>query len=179
MVEEEERAVALLRQGEIQGLEALVRLHQVRAVRTAFGITGDRQTAEDVVADAFLTVYDRIGSYDRRRPFGPWFYRIVVNTALKAVERQRRVRPLVPETETAAGPGLEETVLRHEAHAEVRGALAGLSAEQRATVVLRYFLEMSEAEIAETLGCALGTVKWRLHAAKARMQRELEEGNHA
>lgn len=177
MHEEEQRAVALLRQGEIRGLEALVRLHQVRAVRTAFGITGDRQTAEDVVADAFLTVYDRIGGYDQRRPFGPWFYRIVVTTALKAVERQRRVLPLAPET--AAAQDLEETVLRHEAQAEVRDALAGLSPEQRATVVLRYYLEMSEAVTAETLGCALGTVKWRLHAAKSRVQRQLEEGYHA
>jgi RNA polymerase sigma-70 factor (ECF subfamily) len=175
--EEEQRAVALLRQGEIRGLEALVRLHQVRAVRTACGITGDRQTAEDVVADAFLTVYDRIGSYDQRRPFGPWFYRIVVNAALKAVQRQQRVVPLVPET--AAARDLEETVLRSEAQAAVRGALAGLSAEQRATVVLRYYLEMSEADIADTMGCALGTVKWRLHAAKARMQRGLEESQHA
>lgn len=178
MQDEERNAVDLLTQGDIRGLETLVHLHQLRAVRTAMGITGDRQTAEDVAADAFLAVYDRIGSYDRRRPFGPWFCRIVINLALKAVQRRSRIVALVPEA-AAAGPDLVEAVVRQEAQQHVRDALADLSPEQRATVVLRYYLEMSEAEIAETLGCATGTVKWRLHAAKGRMQRELEAEHHA
>ncbi len=60
-------------------------MHQVRAPRAAYALLGDRQRAEDVVADTFLLVYERIGQFDIRHPFAPWFYRIVTNGALKAL----------------------------------------------------------------------------------------------
>ena len=90
MTQQEQEAITTLRGGDILGLETLVRLYQLPATRTAYAITADRHAAEDVVADAFLRVYDRIAQLDLSRPFSPWFYRIVVNGALKAVRSSKR-----------------------------------------------------------------------------------------
>jgi RNA polymerase sigma-70 factor (ECF subfamily) len=68
---EEAEAIAQLRQGDVRGLDALVRGHQVQAVRTAYLITRDRALAEDIVQAAFVRGYERIEQFDTGRPFGP------------------------------------------------------------------------------------------------------------
>ena len=80
-----------LKQGDAGGLEYLVRAHQVRAIRTAFLITGDRGLAEEVVQETFLRLLRSIRTFDSARPFEPWFLRSVVNAALRvACESQAR-----------------------------------------------------------------------------------------
>jgi RNA polymerase sigma-70 factor (ECF subfamily) len=173
------RAVNALKQGDIRGLEALVRLYQLRAVRAAYGITGDRHAAEDVVADAFLTVYDRISTFDAERPFAPWFYRIVVNGSLKVMRGNRRMEP--PSEDHAAwltaqpdsGPGPEAAAEYNELRILLLDAIYDLPPNQRAALILRYYLDMDEASMAETLGCPLGTVKWRLYAARQKLRESL------
>jgi RNA polymerase sigma-70 factor (ECF subfamily) len=172
-------AISQLRCGDIRGLETLVRLHQLKAVRTAYAITGSREAAEDIVADAYLKVYDRIGQLRESRPFAPWFYRIVVNGALKAVRKARWTsyndNPDLDFLDYLAdtSPGPEEQATHKEMRALLLGAVYSLPAQQRAALVLRYYLDMDEASIAHALGCPLGTVKWRLHAAKKRLRKSL------
>src|SRR5205085_10233603 len=98
----EDEAIALLKSGDISGLERLVRLYQVQAVRAAYGIVQDRAAAEDIVQSAFLTAFERIGQFDANRPFGPWFLRSVVNLAIKTAHRRQRLVAL----------GDQETLLR-------------------------------------------------------------------
>ncbi|MFL5733437.1 MAG: RNA polymerase sigma factor [Chloroflexia bacterium] len=175
----EREAIAALRGGDIGGLEALVSVYQLRAMRTAFAITGNRQAAEDVVADAFVAAYERIGQFDERRPFAPWFYRIVVNGALKAVRGAgRRVSEGGDGGEWLASivdeaPGPEEETLTGEMRRMLLEAIYALPPVQRAALVLRYYLDMDEAAIARTLGCPQGTVKWRLHTGRDRLRRSL------
>jgi len=177
-VSEEQKAIEQLKQGHIKGLEILVQLHQLRALRTAYVITKSREMAEDVVADAFLTVYDHIGQYDPNRPFRPWFYRIVVNGAIKAIRKASRKRTggvVVQELEQQSDiePGPEEKVLLGEMRKILDIAVQTLPPKQRATLVLRYYLQMGESEIAQALGCPLGTVKWRLYTARMKLRRVL------
>ena len=87
---EDREAVERLRRGDIGGLEALVKVHQTRALRAAYLITRDRASAEDVVQGAFLRTYERAGQLDPRRPFGPWFARVVVNDVGKEAGRRQR-----------------------------------------------------------------------------------------
>ena len=179
MTEQEQQAITTLRGGDIRGLETLVRLYQLPAVRTAYAITGNRHHAEDVVADAFLRVYERIYQYNDRRPFSPWFYRIVVNGALKAVRTAQRTHSSDDldtdwlDRQVGESPGPEEEVATREMRLLLLGAIYTLPPHQRAAVVLRYYLDMDEATMAQTLGCPLGTVKWRLHAARNRLRRTL------
>jgi RNA polymerase sigma-70 factor (ECF subfamily) len=176
---EEAEAIARLKQGDVGGLEALVRGHQVQAVRTAYLITRDRALAEDIVQAAFVRAYERIGQFDLERPFGPWFLRIVVNDAIKAASRRERWIPLEAGVGAEAvladlladpNPGPAELAEVVDTRRAVWEALGRLPPTQRAAIVLRYYLGLSGAEMAEELACPPGTVKWRLHAARSRLR---------
>jgi RNA polymerase sigma-70 factor (ECF subfamily) len=176
--ERERDAIERLRRGDIDGLEVLVRRYQLQAVRAAVLITRDRALAEDIVQSAFLRAYQRIDQFDASRPFAPWFLRSVVNDAVKAAQRSGRQVPL-SDADSAildrAGADLDPEALveRLDAARSIRAAIDLLSPEQRAAVVLRYYLELSDAETAERLAAPVGTIKWRLHAARSRLRQLL------
>jgi RNA polymerase sigma-70 factor (ECF subfamily) len=174
---EEQQAIDRLRRGDILGLETLVRLHQTRAVRTAYLVTRERALAEDIVQAAFLRAFERIHQLDPRRDFRPWFLTSVLHDAIKAARRSSRSVPLEPDVveHAAVEPGPEALWENCETADEVWAALGRLSPEQRAAVVARYFLEMSEIEMSRALACPPSTVKWRLHAARARLRLYLAE----
>lgn len=175
---DEREAIGRIRDGDVNALEPLVRAHQLRAVRTAYLITRDRQQAEDIVQDAFIRAYERISQLRPGNPFGPWFLRIVANDALKAAHRGRRWMAFpvdddaldAMEETSAAAPGPEEILLENEMRDEVWAALGALSPEQRTLLVLRYFLEWREIELADWLEMPIGTVKWRLHEARRKLR---------
>ncbi len=177
---EELDAIRRLKRGDLGGLECLVRLHQVRAVRAAYLIVRDAALAENVAQEAFLRAYSRIGQFDTGRPFGPWLYRIVVNLALRAAARAGRQASLdspAPGSELSlaealadGSPGPEGLTEQTEQREQVWQALGRLSPEQRAAVVQRYYLGWSEMEIAANQNVAAGTVKWRLHKARERLR---------
>ncbi len=177
---DEQQAIRTLKRGDIGGLETLVTRYQVKAIRTAYLITRDPQLAQDVVQDVFLHVHRSIGRFDAGRPFEPWFMRSVVNAALKAAQKTARQIPLEPDADEAwlhrwaAGQeSVEAQVESAEAVQSLWLAMRELSARQRAVIVQRYFLEMSEKEMAESLRTAPGTVKWLLNAARERLRKLL------
>ncbi|HEC35684.1 MAG TPA: RNA polymerase sigma factor [Anaerolineae bacterium] len=177
---EEQEAIAQLKRGDIGGLEPLVRKYQVQAVRAAYLVTRDRALAEEIVQASFLRAYERIAQFDAGRPFGPWFLRSVTNDAVKAAARRERLTPLETDGETSLAdlladpnPGPDELAEAAEARQAIWDALGKLPPAQRAAVVSRYYLGLSEAEMALRLDCPPGTVKWRLHAARERLRRLL------
>lgn len=177
---EERGAIERLKRGDIGGLETLVRLHQTRALRAAYLIVRDRALAEDVVQEAFVRAYERIGRFDEARPFGPWFAKVVVNDAIKAASRRERAVPaeqgdafalLARLADPGAGPeGLAEEA---EERRRVWAALEKLPPAQRAAIVQRYYLGLSEAEMAGGEASPPGTIKWRLHAARKSLSKLL------
>jgi RNA polymerase sigma-70 factor (ECF subfamily) len=186
---EEQEAVGRMREGNVGGLEVLVRRYQGRAVRAAHLIVGDATLAQDVVQDAFVRAYEQIGRFDPERPFEPWFMRIVVNGSITAASRgRRRVRREVPIETTGAGgsaeaadrePGPQEMAERADLRKRVLEALEGLSPSQRAVIVQRYYLGMSEAEMSESGSSPPGTIKWRLNAARRRLSGILRRSSFA
>ena len=177
----EREAIACLRQGDITGLETLVRIYQVQAVRTAYLITHDRALAEEVVQEAFLRVWECIAQYDMARPFGPWFLRIVANDAIKVVTRQASQMSLeamddqTPWKERLSDPlpGPEESAMETETREAIWSAVCRLPPAERAAIVLRYYLGLSETDVAATLDRPLGTIKWLAHQARSRLRRWL------
>ncbi|MDP9411118.1 MAG: RNA polymerase sigma factor [Actinomycetota bacterium] len=176
---DERRAIERLKRGDIGGLEALVRSHQTRAVRAAYLICRDRALAEDVVQAAFVRTYEKIARFDAERAFGPWFMKIVVNDAIKAASRRERMiqfqqgeeDPVSLLVDPQSGP--YELAEEAEERRRVWAALEKLPPAQRAVVVQRYYLGMSEAEMAESETSPPGTIKWRLHAARKRLSKLL------
>jgi RNA polymerase sigma-70 factor (ECF subfamily) len=173
----EAEAIARLRRGDIGGLEGLVKLYQVKAVRAAYLVTRDLGSAEDIVQSAFLRVYERIGQYDSGRPFAPWFLRSVVNDAIKVSTRGRHVS--LDELLPLEGPllksyaeqvDLSSLAAEAETSDAIWEALGKLPPQQRAVLVLRYYLDLGEAEMSARLEVPAGTVKSRLHAARKHLR---------
>lgn len=171
------QAIRRLKDGEIGGLETLVDRYQVKAVETAFLITQDEALAEDVVQDVFVRIYHRIRRFDETRPFKPYLMRSVVNAALDAVEKEARWAHFPVDEDQGQleeliyqAASVEDQVAFAQLKREIQAALSQLPARQRAAIVQRYFLDMSEKEMADVLEAAPGTVKWLLHAARTRLR---------
>lgn len=176
---DERDAIRRLKAGDIKGLAILVQKYQTQGIRTAYLIVRDQTVAEDIVQNVFLRVFHRIKTFDDKRPFAPWFSRIVVNESLSTVSKKKEVSLDEPigDGGIAIGDTLsDDDPLPAEAfeHEQMRQtlweALEQLTPNQRAVVTLFYYLDYSEKEIAQTLECPQGTVKWRLHEARKRLR---------
>jgi RNA polymerase sigma-70 factor (ECF subfamily) len=181
---EEAETIQRLQHGDIAALETLVRRYQVQAARAAYLVVRDRALAQDVVQSAFARLHERLGRFDHQRPFAPWFLRLVLNDATKmAVRRSREVRlddGAEGDASGAIDPGIgpERAWEQAETAEEVWAALARLAPAQRAAVVQRYYLGLSEAEMAACLDCPPSTIKSRLHAARERLRLLLRPTAH-
>jgi RNA polymerase sigma-70 factor (ECF subfamily) len=174
-------AIRRLKQGDNSGLEWLIAHHQLKAVRAAFLITHDERLSEDVVQDAFIRFFQKVHRFDHTRPFEPYFLRCVVNAALDAVKEKYREVPFdgngdipVVENLLTQARSVETQVEFCQLNREIMVALARLSPRQRTVIVQRYFLEMSEKEMAREMEIAPGTVKWLLNAARTRLRMMLK-----
>lgn len=169
------QAIQRLKDGDIGGLEILVARYQAKAVRVAFLITHDEALAEDVVQETFVRLYRRIEQFDSTRPFEPYLLRSVANAALNAARKTDRQvsldgNPERVEQLLAQAASVESEVEYRQLKQEIIQALSGLEPRQRAVVVQRYYLEMSEKEMAVALDAPPGTVKWLLSAARAKLR---------
>jgi RNA polymerase sigma-70 factor, ECF subfamily len=143
--------------GSASDLEALFRAHWPRAYRAAYLVVGDAAAAEDIAQEAFLAAVRSLDRFDRRRPFGPWLHRIVVNRAIDWA-RARRLRAEAELTDALPAPPEPDRT----AAEPLAARIAELSPEHRAVIVLRYLLEYTPGEIARLLGVPRGTVNSRL-----------------
>ena len=159
--------------GSAAALEQLFRAHWNRAYRAALLVVGDAAAAEDIAQESFLAAVRALDRFDRRRPFGPWLHRIVVNRAIDW-GRARALRRELALDGVAEPAAVAEAVRGGERTEELAGALASLVPEQRAVIVLRYLLDYTPGEIAELLDLPRGTVNSRLRRGLDRLGGELE-----
>ena len=177
---EDQNAISRLKQGDLNCLEILVNRYQARAVHAAYLILYDRLQAEDIVQTAFIRVAERIHQFDDERPFAPWFFRIVVNDALKLAKKQKRSVSLEEQLDeptaqlakwlTDPAPQPENLVEQAETRQNILKAIQSLPPEQRSVIVMRYFLDMSMAEMSKKTERPLSTIKWWLRDARKRLR---------
>ena len=168
----ERRLVRDVQRGSTEALEELFRREWPRAYRAAYLVVHDAAAAEDIAQEAFLAAVRAIDRFDRRRPFGPWMHRIVVNRAIDVT----RARALRREVDPAAADSAEAPPDPPAAplSGDVVAALRELSPEHRAVVALRYLFDYTPGEIAEALDMPRGTVNSRLRRALDRLGEVLE-----
>ncbi len=163
------------RRGDQDAYGELVTRYQALAARVAYVITASSAEAEDVTQDAFVKAYYALDRFRDGAPFRPWLLRIVANEAKnrKAAAARRPTLELSAAADRASG----ETALSPEAAAVASDVRAGLLTaihrlreEDRLVLSYRYFLDLSETEMAAVLGIARGTVKSRLSRAMARLR---------
>jgi len=176
---EDAEFVERARAGDVGAYETLVRRYQVLAVRTAYIAGGSEAEAQDAAQEGFVKAYQALGRFRPGAPFRPWLMRIVANEAInrrRTANRQVGLAQRVAEGRPAgdAAPSPEGAALLGETRGELVAALRALRDEERLAIAYRYFFDLSEAEMAEALGCARGTVKSRLSRALGHLRRELE-----
>ncbi len=152
---EERKLIKEAQGGSQDALAELYGMHWPRAHRAAYLVVHDAGAAEDIAQDAFLAAVDALDRFDRRRPFGPWLHRIVINRAIDWGRREALRRG-------AGDPDDEPAPPQEQLSGELMPALAQLPPEQRAVVVLRHLLEYTPGEIARMLELPRGTVNSRL-----------------
>jgi RNA polymerase sigma factor (sigma-70 family) len=177
---EDDELIDRAKQGDVRSYEELVARYQGIAVRTAYVITRGTADAEDAAQEAFVKAYYALGRFRPGAPFRPWLLRIVANEASNRRRAARRREGLVlrlaedrPSGDAAPSP--EAAVLAGERERLLLEALAILREADRTVIAYRYFLDLSEAEMAATLGVRPGTVKSRLSRALARLRSVLPE----
>ena len=166
------------RRGDDAAWEILVREHQEPVFRLAYLLLNDAQEAEDVAQDAFVRAFRALHTFDTTRPLRPWLLRIAANLAhnhRRSVGRYvamiKRAMIASPEPVTTLG---ERSAQQWEAQT-LWEAVRRLSAREQEGVYLRYFLDLSEAEMAAALDVPPGTIKSRLHRALRRLRMVVDE----
>ncbi|MEX0171909.1 RNA polymerase sigma factor [Streptomyces sp. LMG1-1-1.1] len=155
-------------------LTELYRARRMDMVRLALFLVDDLHTAEDVVQDAFAAVCRRYGTaLSGLQDPGAYLHTAVVNAARSVLRRRRTARAYTPPHQ-GAGPPVDEALLLAEEHRHVLDALARLTRRQREVLVLRYWSELTEAQIAQTLGLSRGTVKSTASRALDALEKQLE-----
>jgi RNA polymerase sigma factor (sigma-70 family) len=160
--------------GDLDAYEHLVARYEQPAYRLAYLLLRDAADAEDVTQEAFVRAHAALGRFRLGEPFRPWLLRIVANQAISARRAEQRrgalARRLEGEPWANPEPSPEAAALVREQRDAVLAALAELRPDDQIVLHLRYFLDLGEADLAATLGCARGTVKSRLHRAQTRLR---------
>jgi RNA polymerase sigma-70 factor (ECF subfamily) len=161
--------------GDTHAYEELVNAYQGIAFRTAYVIARNAGDAEEAAQDGFVKAWRALGRFREGAPFRPWLLRIVANEASNRRRSAGRraglaLRAAAQEPSGDAAPSPEAALLSSEQRTALLAAIEELPDEQRDVVALRYFLGLSEAEVAETLGIPQGTVKSRNARALDRLR---------
>ena len=154
--------------GSASDLEALFRAYWPRSFRAAYLVVHDSAAAEDIAQEAFLAAIRSLDRFDRRRPFGPWLHRIVVNRAID----WSRARALRAETELDATAASTDRSSKFDD--ATLASLRALPPEHRAVIVLRHLLDYTPGEIADLLDLPRGTVNSRLRRGLDSLAETLE-----
>lgn len=184
--------------GDRDAFRILVERESRALVRSCYRILGDLHDAEDAAQEAFVTAYRALGTWRGDGPFGAWLARIGVRIAVRKAGRRRPVAWIDPTPIAAHGEGLDsdgatlvgerailaalgqtetdpaQLAIRAERASAIRSAVANLEEPYREVVALRFFSELSLAEIADEAGRPLGTVKTHLHRGLHRLRRTLD-----
>jgi RNA polymerase sigma-70 factor, ECF subfamily len=178
----DEEVMQLVQQGDPRAFELLYDRHGGASFSLAYRMVGKQAAAEDVVQEAFLSIWRSRLRYDKTRgSVRTWVLGIVHNRAVDGLrrstvhERGRETLDVVEERHEARERTDVEVARREEARS-VRGALNTLPDEQRRTIELAYFGGYTQSEIAALLEEPLGTVKGRMRLGLDKMRRELVEG---
>ena len=168
----DDEAVRRCQDGDRDAFRHLVEAYKNPLYGTAVLMTGNPAIAEEHVQEALLNAWRGIRGFQRGRPFKPWLIRILVNDVLSR-QRRRALRtvPLEDSPEPGSGSDEAEAIANRET---LRQALDQLTPEHREVVVLRYFADLTVAEVARSAGIREGTAKSRLHRALRQMRELLD-----
>ena len=158
------------RAGDAAAFAELVRRYQQLIHALTYRMTGSTADAEDLAQDTFIRAYRQLRSYRGDAKFSSWLYRIGINTCLnwkKSQQRRDQAHLEWGDEQRADAPPNDQAE-------KVQHALLQLDPKQRAAIILTVYEEMNHAEAARVLGCSETTVSWRVHMARNKLKRWLQ-----
>lgn len=164
------------KRGSASAYEDLVRVNEQIAFRVAYLILGDSSKAQDAAQEGFIKAYLALDKFDSTRQFRPWLLRIVTNEALNAVKSTKRRNDVeqryVEEKSVSHRPAAvpDEIAMDREANHLLIRTIAELKDSDRIAIYMRYFLGLTETEMADALDCKIGTVRSRVSRALTRLR---------
>jgi len=185
-VNEEQTWVFQAQQGNDEAFTRLVEHYQTPVYNLCYRMLGEPEYAEDAAQESFLRAYQNLGRFDRQRSFATWLLSIAAHYCIDRLRRRKfgfisideegddDDRPVEFADATAINPEYEAE--RREEQQALHRVLQKLDATDRAALVLRYWYDFSEIEIAESLRLTVPAVKSRLHRARREVARRLEAG---
>ncbi len=190
MVADDAQTIQAVVAGDVERYAQLVDKYQVSALRMAFGLLGNYEDAKDMAQEAFISAYQGLGRFRQDAKFSTWLYRIVVNQC-KDFHRHRSRRPnVVASIGQSQGPELAneeglfmdvadsvahpaEQLANRELARQISLAIEALALNQRTAFVLHRLHGLSLDEVADVMGCRVGTVKSHLFRATAHLRSRL------
>jgi len=178
---DEARTISRCQQGDQDALKEIFDQYQKKVYRIAYGVVRQREEALDIVQEVFIKLFRSIKSFKGKSHFYTYLYRMTMNTAIDHTRKMKRQPPPNREEngELQLPDNPEERPDRVFAHKEleekVRWAMDQLSPDQKAVLVFREIEGLSYQEIADAMGCSIGTVMSRLHYGRKRVQELLRD----
>ncbi len=161
-------------QGSDEAFTRLVEQYQTHVYNLCYRMLGEPEAAEDASQETFLRAYQHLHRYDRRRPFGTWLLSIAAHYCIDRLRRRKFTMTSVDQDEDEGGfelpdvdaPSPEAETIYGEQRQQMQRLLQRLDSVDRAAIVMRYWNDYSEVEIAESLNLTVSAVKSRLHRAR-------------
>jgi RNA polymerase sigma-70 factor (ECF subfamily) len=161
-------------QDDTRTFDELVRTHRGRVFGLCYRYAGNSADAEDLVQEVFLRAYRGLPGFRGEASLSTWVYRIAVNVCLNWVASNKRHVEEIPGDLVDPRPSPVERLGGKEASAAVRAAVGKLPEKQRMTLVLRVYQELTHKEVAEVMGCPVGTAKANFFFALKNLRKYLD-----
>jgi RNA polymerase sigma-70 factor (ECF subfamily) len=178
---EETEMISRCQQGDQEALKEIFDKYHKKVYRIAYGVVRQREEALDIVQEVFIKLFHSIKNFKGKSHFYTYLYRMVMNTAIDHARKTGKQQlssldqegSFEPSDEAEKGP--ERILLQKELEERVKWAMDKLPVEQRAALIFRDMEGLSYQEMAEAMGCSIGTVMSRLHYGRKRIQELLED----
>ncbi len=170
--------------GELSAFEELVNRYKGSVFSIIYRMLGQYQEAEDISQEVFMIVYQKLYQFDTDKRFGPWIHKIAVNTTISFLRKKKKVTTLTfDETYIQAAEDLpmlnvvdpEITLENKELLEDIESAIKELSDNYKMVIILRYQLELTNQEIADTLGITKENVEVKIHRARKALRKNLQK----
>ena len=179
--------VNLVKKGDKKAYNVLVLKYQDRLVYSVYKFSKDYELAQDITQEAFIKAYKNIDKFRGDSQFYTWIYRIAINTAKNVLSTKARASEVYDNdtadqllSESASTSENPENILQaDQLRSEINKALQGLPEDIRATLSLREFDGLSYEEIADVLGCPIGTVRSRIHKGREILDKTFSRYNQS
>ena len=162
--------LARAKAGDSDAFNVLMMRHEQRVVRLAWRMLGSREDALDAAQETFFRVFRHIRTFDERRDFAAWLYRIAVNVCRDLARKRRPETPLELVVEWPVDEAQEDEAIEAQQRRLLQKALATLSAKERAAIVLRDLEGIETAEVARLLNCTQSTVRSQICSARMKIR---------